>query len=106
MPRRFRPDQGHCCKGHDLTLPGAAWERPDGFLECVVCKREAVRRARNRKKKLRPQPRSIPRGPRPVDPIRDVDAYLRAEVARECAPAWEKDRLMWREDEQEHRRQR
>jgi hypothetical protein len=105
MPRR-RPDPDHRTNGHDLTLPGATWERVDGYRECVACKRECVRAARRRRKKLRPQPRTVPQRPRVKDPVRDVDAYLREQVARENAPAWEKERLMWREDDQQHRRNR
>ncbi|MFY9341222.1 MAG: hypothetical protein WAT39_01950 [Planctomycetota bacterium] len=45
-----RPDDAHCCNGHDLTAPDAIYVLADGTKACRACRRATWRRWRRRHK--------------------------------------------------------
>jgi hypothetical protein len=56
-PKRGRPKakkrEGLCKRGHDLSLPNAAWVNPrTHYATCTVCQRAGIRRRAAAKKKL------------------------------------------------------
>lgn len=97
--QRWRNDDTHCAKGHDLRAPGAIAYRVTGYPMCRACRREWMREYRKRhaepKRTRKPGVRATAKAMEQAD----LDRYFAQMHAEENAPAWAKSKRMWPDDE-------